>query len=293
MSLEVSNWRALGRREIVTAGKSLQIVDFGSGPNLLLLHGFPTWSFDWAPTAKSLASTTRVIAPDLLGYGFSDKPHRRSSINQQADLILALLGARKVVEIALVAHDVGVIVAQELLRRSLSGETQLRFSSVTLLNAGIVFSQYRPTRAQKLLSTPIIGRLAALRITRDSVRRGLGYVFGTRLPLTDEVFNDIWVGLSHQDGHRLADRLLHYNAERKARHGEWEAALAAHTAPLALVWGLADPVSGAHVLAAARQAYPHARVTELADVGHFPQLEAPDDVAAAILENANLGWTNR
>jgi pimeloyl-ACP methyl ester carboxylesterase len=291
VSDRLQNWLHIGRRESFASGVSLQVVDVGSGPDMLLLHGFPTWSYDWAEAAAVLAGDARIIAPDFLGYGLSDKPRRSYSIDEQADLVLALLSSRGICRVALVAHDFGVIVAQELLRRSQAGEVDVAFSSVSLLNAGIVFSEYRPTRAQTLLSTPVLGRIAAQRVTRNSLQQGLARVFGTRRPLDDAAFDEMWAGISHADGHRLADRLLHYNAERKRRHGVWEAALAAVDVPFALVWGLADPVSGAHVLTAARRAYPRARITELTHVGHFPQLEAPADVADAIRETARVGWS--
>lgn len=73
-----------------------------------------------------------------------------------------------------------------------------------------------------------------------------------------------------------------YNAERAAHHRRWGKALADWGGPLHLVWGLDDPVSGRHVLEAASKVLPHATVTELPGVGHYPQSEAPQAVAAAV-----------
>ena len=54
--------------------------------------------------------------------------------------------------------------------------------------------------------------------------------------------------------------------------------------PIRFVWGMADPVSGAHMLEVIKERRPGADIVELADVGHYPQLEAPERVAAAIIE---------
>lgn len=88
--------------------------------------------------------------------------------------------------------------------------------------------------------------------------------------------------MSREDGQQLAADLMHYVADR-ARHGSgWVAALETTPLPLSFVWGLQDPVSGAHVLDEVHRRLPHARTHPLADVGHWPPLEAPAEVARAV-----------
>ena len=127
---------------------------------------------------------------------------------------------------------------------------------------------------------PGIGKLLASRITADRLRSGLDGVRGSRL--TDTEFNDLWYGISRDNGHKLAYLLIHYNAERAVHHHRWEKALADWNGPVHLVWGPDDPVSGRHVLKQATAVLPRAKVTELVGVGHYPQSEAPQAVAAAI-----------
>jgi pimeloyl-ACP methyl ester carboxylesterase len=71
-------------------------------------------------------------------------------------------------------------------------------------------------------------------------------------------------------------------APRAGAHRRWEKALAAWDGPLRLVWGLDDPVSGRHVLERAAAVLPHAEVTALDGLGHYPQSEAPQAVADAV-----------
>ncbi len=100
--------------------------------------------------------------------------------------------------------------------------------------------------------------------------------------LTDIEFDDLWLGMWRENGHKLSHLLIKYNAERAIHHRRWEAALANWDGPLHLVWGMDDPVSGRHVLEQAVKVLPRAEVTELAGVGHYPQSEAPQAVAAAV-----------
>ena len=87
-------------------------------PVMPLLHGFPTSLWDWAPVWTAMNERFRLIAPDLLGFGFSDRPHSyHYTITEQATIVVALLQRRGITETHLLAHDYGDTVAQELLAR--------------------------------------------------------------------------------------------------------------------------------------------------------------------------------
>jgi pimeloyl-ACP methyl ester carboxylesterase len=253
----------------------------GQGPTVLLLHGFPTWSYDYAEVAADLASDHDVITLDFLGYGASEKPNPYDySVAESADTVEDLAAHLGLDSVRLVVHDYGGIVGQELLDRVPADELGFNISSVVVLNSGIVYSAYRPTRLQKLLILPVIGKLLASRITANRFRSALDAVRGS--PMSDAEFDNLWHGVALHDGHQLAHLLIRYNAERVAHHRRWERALADWDGPLQLVWGLDDPVSGRHVLEQATAVLPRAEVTELAGVGHYPQSEAPQAVAAAV-----------
>jgi pimeloyl-ACP methyl ester carboxylesterase len=253
----------------------------GTGPTVLLLHGFPTWSYDYAEMATDLAADHDVVTMDFLGYGASDKPDDyQYSVAESADTVEDLVAHLDLASVRLVVHDYGGIVGQELVDRANRGVLPFTIDDVTMLNSGIVYSAYRPTRMQKLLILPVIGKLIASRVSAVRVRSALDAVRGT--PLPDNEFDDLWLGMSRDDGHKRSHLLIKYNAERAMHHPRWEAALADWAGPLQLVWGLADPVSGAHVLELAVKALPRATVTELTDVGHYPSSEAPQAVAAAV-----------
>jgi pimeloyl-ACP methyl ester carboxylesterase len=253
----------------------------GAGPTLLLLHGFPTWSYDYAEVASDLARDHDVITLDFLGYGASDKPNPyQYSVAESADIVEDLAAHLGVKSTRLVIHDYGGIVGQELVDRANKGQLDFAIDSIVMLNCGIVYSAYRPTRAQKLLIMPVVGKLLASRVSAARIRSLLDEVRGSKLTQTE--FDDLWLGMSRENGEKLWHLLIKYNAERAIHHRRWETALANWDGPLYLVWGPDDPVSGRHVLEQAVKVLPHATVTELAGVGHYPQSEAPQAVAAAV-----------
>ena len=263
------------------AGHRIAFRRKGVGPTVLMLHGFPTWSYDFAEVAADLSRDHDVITLDFLGYGASDKPRRyRYSVSEAADTVEDLLAFLEVTSVLLLVHDYGVLTSQELVDRDNRRELSFTIERLTMLNAGIIFSAYHPTRLQKLLIRPVVGSLLAACITATRVRGLLDAV--REITLTDDEFDELWLGVSRSRGHKLWHLLIKYNAERQVHHQRWEAALAAWTGPIHLVWGVDDPVSGRQVLELATQMLPRAAVTALTGVGHYPHSEVPQAVAGAV-----------
>jgi len=87
----------------------------GQGPTVLMLHGFPTWSYDYAEVANDLATDHDVITLDFLGYGASDKPNPYEySVAESADVVEDLAAHLHLDSVRLVIHDYGVIVVRNL-----------------------------------------------------------------------------------------------------------------------------------------------------------------------------------
>jgi 2-hydroxymuconate-semialdehyde hydrolase len=105
----------LQHNRISVSGGELAYADLGEGPPVLLLHGFPTSSFLWRREAWLLAQRMRVIVPDLLGYGQSQKPSDADlSEPAQAGYVRELLAHLGIEQLAVVGHDLGGAVAQML-----------------------------------------------------------------------------------------------------------------------------------------------------------------------------------
>jgi 2-hydroxymuconate-semialdehyde hydrolase len=105
----------LERRRARVSGGEVAYADLGEGPAVLLLHGFPTNANLWRREAWLLAQRMRVIVPDLLGYGMSERPSETDlSETAQVGYVAELLTGLGIDELAVVGHDIGGGIAQML-----------------------------------------------------------------------------------------------------------------------------------------------------------------------------------
>ena len=255
-----------------------------TAPTITFVHGYPSSSFDWVPVLSRLRGGFRTICFDLLGFGASDKPRAHAfSIAEQAEVTGAVWDALGVTDTVLVCHDYGDTVGQELLARAAEGRGPTLTSSLWL-NGGIYPEQHRPTDGQKALLDDDGGAELAAAMDLAMFSYGFSLVFGPDTKPTEAELAEQWRAVSRDDGHELLHDLLHYIAERRVHRARWVGALETVQPPPRFVWGMVDPVSGGHMLEPARAGRPDLDVIELATIGHYPQLEAPAAVAAAILD---------
>jgi pimeloyl-ACP methyl ester carboxylesterase len=255
----------------------------GASPCLVLLHGFPTSSFDWSGFLQHEREHA-ALGFDFLGFGLSDKPARHAySLHWQADLTEELVRRHVDDPVFVVAHDMGTSVATELMARDLEGALGFELIGALLFNGSIILELAKPTPAQKLLRSPL-GPLSS-KLARERVfRHQFGSVFSAAHPLGREDAADHWSLISCNNGHRIGHRLVHYMSERQVFAERWHGAVRDWPKPLFLLWGMQDPVARPAVLDGLRELRPHAAVTELPDVGHYPQLEAPEQLLATLDE---------
>jgi pimeloyl-ACP methyl ester carboxylesterase len=247
----------------------------GERPALLFLHGYPSSSYDWRQ-AFQLLGGYRLIAFDFLGFGLSDKPRDQVySLQLQADVAEALAARFGEQPVALVSHDMGSSVATEILARDLEGSLSFQLESALVFNGSLVRERASLLWGQKLLLSRL-GPLAT-RLTSEFVfRRQLASIFSADHPLLAEEAADQWSLLAHNDGHRLLHRLIYYNKERVTLPGaRWHAALRDWPGRLELAWAESDPICTQAVLQAVLELRPHAKLTRLEGLGHYPQIEDP------------------
>lgn len=269
-------------------GHSIFYAIGGSGPWLLAIHGFPSASWDWHPMWAELTARFRVVAPDMIGFGWSAKPRQYDyAIVDQATLHEGLLRELGADRVHVLAHDYGDSVAQELLarhdERARQGEAGVAIESACFLNGGLFPEMHRALPIQKLLASrlgPLVGLLASKR----TFASGLRTVFGPQTPPSAELIDELWTLVRHARGHRVFHRLIGYMAERRRNRARWVDVLLRTKVPLRLIDGMLDPVSGAHLAARYRELVPGADVVELPHVGHYPHVEDPPAVLRAFLE---------
>lgn len=278
LTRRVEAWEAEGGYETVAGRRLFVHRRDGASPRLLLLHGFPSSSYDWRALLAERPQQA-VLAFDCLGFGLSDKPAGFDyTLAWQADAAEALAGGD---EVFLVAHDMGTSVATELLARDLRGELRMRIAGALLFNGSILLHRASPTTGQKLLRSrlgPLFARLNSERTFRAQFAR----LFSDAHPLDPDEAADQWALLAHRDGHRRLPQTIAYMDERERYAERWHGAVRDWPGALSFAWGLDDPVATTSVLDGLRELRPHAPVAELAGVGHYPQIEVPERVAVAL-----------
>ncbi|HXM86686.1 MAG TPA: alpha/beta hydrolase [Solirubrobacteraceae bacterium] len=256
----------------------------GAGPPMTLLHGFPSSSHDWTKIVPALAERHTLLMPDFLGFGASDKPRERDySLHEQADLVQALWTHERIDETVLVAHDYAVSVTQELLARRDEGELAVGLRAVHLLNGGLYPELHRRQPTQTALLDPEHGPRIGELMNEQLFTGGIAPTFADGYDAAHDS-EQMWRSMNRDDGQRNTHLLIHYLTDRERHEQRWVSALEQTDVPLSFVWGMLDPVSGAHMAERIAERLPDAPLLALADVAHWPQLEAPDRVLAALLD---------
>jgi pimeloyl-ACP methyl ester carboxylesterase len=282
LTARVAAWRDRGEREQVHGREIHVFRREGGGPLLLLLHGFPSSSYDWRALIE-LERDHAVLAYDCLGFGLSDKPADLDyTLSLQADIAEELV--RRHGEgrpVFLVGHDIGTSVANELMARDIEGSLEMDVRGALLLNGSMIQGAASPTLAQRLLR----GRLGPLvsRISNERFfRKQFGSVFSSAHPLSDAEAEDQWALIAHNGGQRIGHLLIRYMDEREEKAERWHGAIRDWPKPLHLVWGMSDPVATQNVLDRVLELRPSAPLIRLEELGHYPQIERPEAVVEAL-----------
>jgi len=259
----------------------------GQGEALLLIHGFPSCSWDWHKISKQLSQHYQIISFDLLGFGFSDKPQQHHyTIFEQADIAEALLTKLNIDSCHILAHDYGDTVFQELLARQIEGRLSFSMRSAAMLNGGIFHGVHHPLLAQKLLISPL-GGIASRLMSQATFNHSFKKIFGKNTQPSTPELNQLWQANSYQNGLRNAHLIIRYMDERKQYAKRWGGALLNSPIPLRLIDGVADPISGGHLSDYYEANMPAPDSVRLEGIGHYPQLEAPELVLKYYFEFIN------
>jgi pimeloyl-ACP methyl ester carboxylesterase len=287
MSALIEEWEQAGRY-LDVAGHRIFVVDRdadapdGRDP-VLVLHGFPTSSFDWRPALPVLARHRRVVISDYLGFGLSDKPDQRYSIFELADVVVAAASALGLARVALVTHDLGDSVGGELLARSIDGTLPFEVTQRVITNGSIYMELVQlSTGQQLLLSLPDEQLPEDGAPDRSALADALRGTFAPASNVSGDELDALAELVVRDGGSRLLPRTIRYIEERRVHEGRWTGAIERHPSPLTIVWGDLDPIAVwpmAERLSAAR---PDATLVRLSGVGHYPMLEAPDAFTAAL-----------
>ncbi len=280
------DWRARGRL-VEVERKRVFVVDTGAPaagerPALCILHGFPSWSGDFALVVDALAARFRVIVHDHIGFGLSDKPARGYgySLMEQADVAVELWRSLGVERMHLLAHDYGTSVCTEVLARRERGLLPLEVGSVTLTNGSVHLELAHLRIAQKILRSrlgPLYVRFATRGLFVRNMRRIL------RRPVEAEHLDAMYLALEHNGGRAVLPAVSQYLDERMRFMQRFVGALERLDVPAHVLWADDDPVAVRAIGDQLAREIPNAEHTRLPGVGHYPMLEDPGAWGAAVL----------
>lgn len=281
-------------RESVAAGNWVEIDDRqvyveqqGEGPAVLLLHGFAASSHSWRKLAPLLRDDCRLIAPDLHGFGWTERPRQSEAYAPEGQLAMltALLDTLEVRECLVVGHSYGGGLALLLAQ-----EQPQRVAGLALLASVDPYARGRAagpadggrqqprglaargsvalghTGARLLLASPSLFRRALRHAYADPSMITPEWAEAYRARLLVEGFGDAWQGFAQAGG----------------RWPRMQPDRIPGTTPVVAVAGLNDRIVPADAVRRLAERWPHGRWQPLEDVGHMPMEEAPEAVAAAI-----------
>lgn len=288
-SARFSSWldrRALPYRSrfLATSRGAIHYVDEGPGDAeaVLLVHGTPSWLFEYRHLIATLSRTRRVLAFDHLGFGLSERPRDFAYTPEaHAELLREIVERLELRRFALVVHDYGGPIALPF-----ACEAPERITSLVVMNswAWPLTEDPELARAARFAGSAI-GRFL-YRWLNASLRLLMPHAYADKSKLTRAIHAQYLAPFRERDARvrvlwALA-RALTTSAYSLRELWKQRASLA--KIPALIVWGLADRALPPRLLARWREALPQAELAELPDVGHWPQEEAPERVAALLDE---------
>jgi len=268
------------RLHVQVEGQSIHRMEQGEGRPVLLMHGNPTWGYLWRKVLAELrGAPLRLIAPDLVGLGFSSRvPAEQHTLENHIRWLGGLMDRLELEDLVVVGQDWGGPIAM-----GAAAERPERIGGLVVLNTvlGPPRPGFKPTAFHRFSRLPVLS---------DLVFRGLGFpqrvlwtAQGDRRSIGRAETRGYLAPLGFGEPAPLAlarmvpNSLQHPSVEpltRLARFVEsWEG-------PAEIVWGDRDPILG-RLRRRTERMLPRARVTAT-DAGHFLQEEVPAAIAAAI-----------
>lgn len=282
--MDLATWKQKGK--FLSIGSyELFVQDEGQGETLVLLHAFPTASWGWHRVWENLSQKYRLIAPDLLGSGFSDKPlGKQYSILHLADLLEETFKELGLQSFHVLAHAYGVSTAQELLARfHHRPRYPWQIKSFCFINGGIFPEVTQTTGMQKFLLTPL-GRFFAQTFPSpySMFKKNFSQTFGPDTKPNEKELQDFWELLTYKEGHKRVPDVIEYLRERKKHRDRWVQAMLETEVPLGLINGTHDALAGDAINQRWAELLPNSPLILIEQaVGHYPPWELPEEVLEA------------
>ena len=277
-----------GKFATLRGGLKMHYLDEGSGPTVVMLHGNPSWSFYYRDLALALRGGCRVIVPDHIGCGLSDKPgddRYEYTLESRVEDIEALLDGLGLKEkITLVVHDWGGMIGTAYAARHPE-----RIEKLVILNTGAFFLPSGKTfpPALRLCRTPLGAWLIR---GFNAFARGAAWIGCKRARMSPRL-RDAYTAPYNSCGNRIAT--LRFVEDIPLAPGDkayplvletQEKLSALSTLPMLICWGLKDFVFDVHFLEEWKRRFPRAETHVFPDCGHYILEDAAAEVIPLVKE---------
>jgi pimeloyl-ACP methyl ester carboxylesterase len=267
---------------LVTAGKAKT-----KGHGVLIVHGFPGSSWDWSGVVPEVAKRTRVVIPDMIGMGRSDKPQTGTfddhySLFKQADLYEAIAEQEGLTDVMLVAHDMGQSVASELMKRHQEKTLNFKIRHAIIFDGSTLVNLVNllPMQIKALEAPDTLGP----DMPKDVIEKDLNDSFGKVIPATPETLSIMADQILYNEGDRVFNRQIRYMIQRKEQLQRWQAGIINFDGPVSMFWAEDDPVSVVKMAYAWKDMQPKIELHIWPGVAHWPMIDVPNRVAKVILD---------
>ncbi|HPC84697.1 MAG TPA: alpha/beta fold hydrolase [Thermoanaerobaculaceae bacterium] len=261
---------------VQVGGQRVHVEQAGEGEPVVLLHGFGGSTYLWRQMTPRLAGHFRVVAIDLNGFGWTERPRAREAytLEGQAALVLGVLDALGIERAHLVGHSYGGGLAIWL-----AAQHPERVRSLSLV-ASTLPTYASARRSRWAAWRPLVALFVRTRALREGfVRRGLERAVADPTIVTDELVRAYLARLRVEGATRAFQGLTAPTSEVRP-----EVRLEALHVPTLGVWGEQDRLLSVEAGARGVGRIPGSRFVRLPGVGHLPMEEAPDRLAAALEE---------
>jgi pimeloyl-ACP methyl ester carboxylesterase len=269
--------------EIVLHGRRAVYRVAGAGPPVVLIHGMLNSSSHWQGVARQLAADHTVIAPDLIGHGDSAAPRGDYSLGAHAASIRDLLTAIGVDRATIVGHSLGGGVAMQFFY-----QFPQRVERLALISSGGLGREVGPmlrTAAlpgtSALLSLTIHPRLLGAIREMGVMMRSRGIGSGAYLQALARALRPLQNKASREAFLQTLRAVIDVRGQRV---GATDRLYLLEAIPTLIVWGERDNTIPIAHGRAAHEAISHSHFRTLPGAAHFPNLEDPDGLAAALRE---------
>jgi pimeloyl-ACP methyl ester carboxylesterase len=257
------------------------------GHGVLIVHGFPGSSWDWSGVVPQVAKRTRVVVPDMIGQGRSDKPQTGTfedhySLFKQADMYEAVAKQEGLTEVMLVAHDMGQTVASELMKRHQEKTLPFKIRHAIIFDGSTLVNLVNllPIQIKALDAPDTLGP----DMPKDVIMKDLNDSFADTYPASDETLSIMADQILHNEGDRIFNRQIRYMIQRKEKLQRWQAGIINFDGPVSMFWAEDDPVSVVKMAYAWKDMQPKIELHIWPGVAHWPMIDVPDRVAKVILD---------